>query len=187
MEKYLSLLWSSFRRIYGPLITIISIPLAIIIWIYCPDYSVKLAAIVPLTIFLMTIIVILLDFTITATTTITSLEKNQMPRILLAQKVQDRVQINCLLEPSELFSEGIAVSFFYAPPNNFEVLIGVGYVANINRDRKIQVLLTNPASGYEEQILGLINHNELIIRNVYIKPSVPRSYLGSMELNRDGE
>jgi hypothetical protein len=113
--------------------------------------------------------------------TIRAAEKNRikLPKILNSQVDQISGYINCLLEPSELFSEDIAVSFYYAPPGSFEVLIGVGHVGLIRTlDKKIQVRLIRPVDAYVDIIRSLANNNENIRKNVYIKPTVQKVYLG---------
>lgn len=104
--------------------------------------------------------------------------KIKLPNVLTSIKEKNNNYIKCLLEPSELFSEDIAVSFYYAPPDSFEVHIGIGHVELIRmQDRKIQVLLVQSVEGYDAVIEGLANNNETIRKNVYIKPNVPRSYI----------
>lgn len=171
-ESYWGLLWSSFIRILGPFGSLIAIALAFTFWYFLPGQTVQLAVALPILIVLLMLIMTLFD---------TSRKMNgiRLPRIIMSQKEQNSDYLSCILEPSELFSENIAVSFYYAPPNSFERLIGVGQVDLIRTDKKIQVKLVKPVEVYEEIINGLINNNENIRRNVYIKPSIPLSYLGN--------
>jgi hypothetical protein len=68
------------------------------------------------------------------------------------------------------------VSFYY-DDGDFEALIGLGIVEHIREDKRIQVRIVAPASGYEE-IMERFKRNEAqVIKNVTVKPHVPQSYL----------
>jgi hypothetical protein len=178
-DIYLDLLWSSFKRIFGPVGAWIAIALAFIFWCFLPSQSVQLSVALPVLIVLVMLVMTLFDAN-RELIAINVAEKNKikLPRIISSQTEQG--SIGCLLEPSDLFSEDIAVSFYYAPSGSFERRIGVGHVELIRTsDKKIQVKLIQPVEGYAEIINGLANNDENILKDVLIKPNIPRSYLNS--------
>lgn len=106
--------------------------------------------------------------------------QNPLPRILQSRASGPRepFEVVCLLEPSELFSQDNLVSFYDVGDEGLEVLIGVGAVQNVQTlDKKIQVALTWPADGYQEQVNELKGNNAAALKRTRVKPTVPRQYL----------
>ena len=95
----------------------------------------------------------------------------ELPRILNSRRDQKTGYIMCVLEQSNLFSQGILVSFYYID-NGFEILIGTGQVILIQRDGKIQVLLDRPMQGQEKLMEEFEINSEDIKNKVYIKPTM---------------
>ena len=77
-----------------------------------------------------------------------------------------------LLEPSDLFSHGIMVSFYYND-NNFEQLIGIGRVVHIQEDKKIQVAMVTAREDSGAIIQRLSNNDAEALKKTRIKPTVP--------------
>lgn len=167
-ESYKTLLWSSFKQVYGPIVSVLSIPFAVLIWVYLPTQKVPLSYLVILG-YIITIVILTL-----AEATYKSFEANkiELPRIINSRKDQMTGYITCILEPSSLFSQGILVSFYHIDSDDFEILIGVGQVILIQRDGKVQVSLNLPTLGQEE-ILEEFGHNDENIKNkIYVKPTM---------------
>ena len=83
----------------------------------------------------------------------------------------------CLLEPSEFFSYDTLVSFYYIDDEEFEQLVGIGTVVNIQENKLIQVELTNPVEGYEGIVKKLANNDAHALKKTVVKPSIPKKYL----------
>lgn len=81
-----------------------------------------------------------------------------------------------LLEPSELFSYDTIVSFYYLE-DDFEQLIAIGRVRNIQQDSKIQVEVTDYLSGYEEIFNKLGRNDFKALEKTRVKPNIPKAYL----------
>ncbi|MCJ7442965.1 MAG: hypothetical protein MUO26_00275 [Methanotrichaceae archaeon] len=113
---------------------------------------------------LLTIIIIILLFT--AHEAFVSSQIN-FPAII-SVKVVDNITL-FLLEPSELFNFGIGVSFYYKEDSGFESLIGVGYVANVQNDKKIQVALAHPDPVHNDKI-NQLTQDPNIQKRVLVKP-----------------
>ena len=103
-----------------------------------------------------------------------------LPKIIVVQQQQkigdEQPSFLCLLEPSELFSHGIMVSFYH-DDGNFEKLIGVGIVEHIREDKRIQVKIIAPAAGYEDLMERLKGSESELLKRVTVKPHIPESYL----------
>lgn len=166
-ETFGALLFSSFRQVFGPIVSIISILIAFLFWIFAPDKSISLIYVV-----IIGLIVFIFILTLVQTTyTSFKLSKTDLPHIIESKKDLRTSQILCVLEPSILFSQGIIVSFYYID-GSFEVNIGIGQVILIQRDGKIQVLMSIPIQGYDKILDGLGNNNESIKKSIYIKPNM---------------
>jgi len=167
-ETFGSLLWSSFRQIYGPIVSVLSVFFAMLFWVFLPITSTPLIYLV--IIGLITFIIILTLGQATYTSFKTS--QKELPRVINSKTDQKTGNIICVLEPSILFSQGIAVTFYYVSDDEFEIRIGIGQVILIQRNGKIQVLLDRPISGQEAILEGLGNNNDIIKNRIYIKPSM---------------
>jgi hypothetical protein len=107
------------------------------------------------------------------------LRKRSLPKIISAKKPSSQIPIvvSCLLEPSELFSHDVAVSFYYIDDDKFEQLIGIGAVEIIREDGIIQIVMTYPVSGHEETIERLTQNNAAVLEKIRVKPYIPKAYL----------
>lgn len=81
-----------------------------------------------------------------------------------------------LLEPSELYSFGDLVTFYYVGEDQFEELIGIGAVVNIQQDGKIQALLQTPVSEQGALIERLASNEAALKRLIRVKPNVQRAH-----------
>ena len=66
----------------------------------------------------------------------------------------------------------MAVSFYYKDSVDFEVLIGVGMVINVQDDRRIQVGLRRVAKGQEDAVIKLQNNDSEALQRLLVKPNV---------------
>lgn len=97
------------------------------------------------------------------------------PKILVAKKETN--YILCLLEASELFSQGIGISVYYSNEDEIEMLIGVGYVKTIQSDKKIQAVIDQPQLPYQDILDRLVNNDQKIVPKITIKPSIPKIFI----------
>jgi len=98
-------------------------------------------------------------------------KQNIIPKILRVQKDANN-NIQCLLEASNLFAAQLMISFYYTDEDGFEVLIGEGFVKNVQSDQKIQTVLDQPEAGYQNVLDGLANNDDTIIQRIKVKPSI---------------
>lgn len=100
-----------------------------------------------------------------------------LPRLLQARRPNVGSEpVLVLLEPSELFSFGDMVSFYYTGEDQFEQLIGIGAVVNVQRDGSIQALLQAPAPEYSQLIDRLATNEDSVKSRISVKPNVRRAH-----------
>ncbi len=70
------------------------------------------------------------------------------------------------------------MSFYYLDSEGFEILIGIGYVKDIRvSDGKIQAMVHKPESSYQDILDKLGNNDSNVIKNTFVKPTIPNSFL----------
>jgi hypothetical protein len=167
---YLGLLWHSFVRMHGPLLGVTALAVGIIVWVFKPDERVSLAVTVPAFLTVLIMLVVAIDAGYDAW----KLRTPGLPKVLYAKKWdQDGLEVVCLLEPSELFSYGLQVGFYYKNEDGFELLVGVGGVINIQDDRRVQVGMTSVVEGQEQAVRAICENTKNVIERVRVKPSIP--------------
>jgi hypothetical protein len=103
------------------------------------------------------------------------LVQKRLPNVLTTKTLPNRtgaLDFICLLEPSELFSHGNLVSFYY-DEDSYERIIGIGQVINIQENGIIQVIMSQQVEGHEGVISQLKIANTDTLKKVKIKPTIP--------------
>jgi len=175
-KSFWGLIWSSFLRVQGVLSVVITFVLAVLLWVFSPDKNISLRWVLPIGIFCVILILTLFNAVYEAF----KISKNVLPMVLFGEsppKNFPKAKLLCLTEPSELFSHGILVSFYCTDDHNFEQLIGIGEVVNIQEDSKIQVVMTFSLDGYDDKIEKLVQNNADILKKIRVKPNIPKIYL----------
>ena len=171
-NSFWSIIYASFREIRGWL----GFPLALLLWILSPNKSISLGWVIIIGFFSLIIIVTLGE----AAYKSFKISKHILPKVLVGREPYTKTQgekVLCLLEPSELFSHDTLVSFYYIGDENFEQLIGIGTVINIQEDGKIQAVMIHSLDENEEKIKKLAKNDASILRKIRVKPNIPRRYL----------
>jgi hypothetical protein len=172
-KSFWGLVWSNFLRIQGVLLSAIGIAL----WFFTPQTSISLGLV---------LLVVILALVITLTFASTAYElfnKSKdffsLPRVIFTRKIvanNQRQFLIFLLESSELFSNDTLVSFYYFD-DDFEQLIAIGRVINIQQNSKIQVEVIYPLSGHEEIFKRLENNDANALKKTRVKPNIPKAFL----------
>lgn len=102
-----------------------------------------------------------------------------VPKILLAQQPQGKtgVEIECLLENSELLSNDTVISFYYTGEDEFERLIGTGVVVTVQANGRIQALMDRRVNAYEDILEKLARNDATILDRTVVKPSITRAMM----------
>lgn len=174
-KSFWGLIWSSFLRVQGVLGVTITILLAVL---FSPNKNISLSLVLPIGLFCVILILALGNAVYEAL----KISKHVLPVVLVGGKPPNHIsgaKLLCLIEPSELFSYDTFVSFYYLGDENFEQLMGIGTVVNIQEDGKIQVVMTCSLDGYEENIEKLVQNDAGILKRTRVKPNIPaKKYLG---------
>lgn len=101
-----------------------------------------------------------------------SLARPSIPKLRVVREISEGEYV-LLFEPSDLFSYGIAVALYYRDDENFEHLIAVGRVVNIQEGGLIQVGIISGIQGYEENLNSLYHNDVAAVRRVLVKPNLP--------------
>jgi hypothetical protein len=166
------LIWSSFLKTQGPIITAASV----VLWFLPLEKNLSLKWM---------LFVCLLGLLLVLTMANVAYEsfkmsKRILPRVLLGREPPpylSKARALLLLEPSELFSHGIGVSFYHVDSENCEQLIGIGEVINIQENRVVQVILTHGIQEQAETIEKITQNKKDLIDEMIVKPSVQIVYL----------
>ena len=105
----------------------------------------------------------------------TEIKQRIIPKILRVQKDANN-NIQCLLEASDLFAAQSIISLYYTDEDDFEMLIGVGFVESINNKGLIQVVIDEPEITYQDILDKLANNDLKVMQQTRVSPSVIKKY-----------
>lgn len=171
-KSFWGIVWLNFIKIQGPLLAIIGIAL----WFFSPQATVSLRLLL-----LIVILGLVILFTLASTAYEFFTKSKQflfLPKVIRSKKitVNQKPYLIFLLESSELFSYDFYVSFYYLE-NEFEQLIAIGRVSNIQQDSRIQVEVIYLISGCEEILNRLANNDSTALEKTKVKPNIPKAYI----------
>lgn len=161
--------WSNLIDLRFLLTCLFSIGLPLILWVLSPNDSISLKWALSV----LAILLILLAFSGRIAYQYYQRAQNILPKLI--RIVPDNMGVICLFEPSELYSHNALVSLFFND-EDYERLIGLGYVFNVQDDKNIQILITEWIPGQEEIKDKLEANNAQVLEKIIAKPNVNRSY-----------
>ena len=173
MKNYFSDLYQSFIRIHGIIVALLSIGLGMVAFIFSPNDEVSLKIVVPSGIISFLMLVTLLDNSIQNHKKIS----NILPTVKYARiptALYKGAKAILLLEHSDIFAHETLVSVYYLE-NDFERLIGVGFILTIQGNGLIQVLVNKTIEEQDENLWKSICNNDItVLSKLHVKPSVPK-------------
>ena len=176
-QSFWKMFWRSARRAHGSLVAILSVPLALLLWIFSPTTQVPLGMVIIASTLGAAVLLTLAHMAYSAIQEFSG----RLPRVIYSCKGTGAFEdhpVVCLLEQSELFSHGMAASFYFKGAGGFEVLIGTGCVLNVQEDRRIQVGLNLAVEGQEATVCKLQGNNSDTLQRLIVKPNVPAYFMG---------
>jgi hypothetical protein len=144
--------------------------------IFKPNTRIPFSVVLPIILVLALVIVILIDVAFQSLAM-----RNRLPRVLHISGPGSGTGLVCLLEPSELFSHGAAVSFYHLGDSNFEELIGIGFVLNVQEDRRIQVAMVHIIEGHDDVIRRLEQNQSAVLGRIIVKPVADLRHLQALQ------
>lgn len=168
----MSELYKAFRRTNGFILTLIGLLFSFVMWFWKPSASVPLWVIVLIVIVLAIVVVTLAD------ALFESLKRSsRLPRVCKAIQpvaLYGDARAILLVDASDLFSHDAMVSVF-SRMNDFEVLIGTGFVATVQENGRIQVCVQNSAESTGDIWERILQNNKEELSQLIVKPSIPRN------------
>jgi hypothetical protein len=165
-------IWSSFREIQNFWYGFLGVALAILFSVVSGKFTIPLYVVVILiTVFILIISTLFNAYELTYKEYL----RFRHPDILRVIKDSKNGTVICLIENSEVFAIDSRISFYYTDENDFESLIAIGYVRNIQRDGKVQVEIDCPIPIYQDILDLLVNNDSKVIDKTFIKSGIPRN------------
>jgi len=170
----LDYLYDSFAKSLGLPLTLLSLVLGFVLWIFKASDCMPLWASMPIIILLVMILFVLYD------SLRTSIKSKRMPKVRSAKEsasdIEGTRRLTLLIEQSDLFYINTMVTL-YGQENDFEIQLGLGYVETINDKGFIQVLVFEEPAGVNDDFWkGIAKNNKDDLSRLRIRPSVPSSY-----------
>lgn len=175
-DSFWGLIWESFLEIQGVLVGFLGVIVSLLAWRFQPQTKISLPLVITIVIFTLIVIITLGKAVDKAFKKYKKIKQSLIPRILYAEKEKSK-DVFCLLKESNLFATDLMVSIFYTDENDVERLIGIGYVRNVQTDRKIQVVIDQPISVYQDILDNLSNNNQTVLDKVIVRPGITKNSL----------
>lgn len=161
----------SFRRCKGVLWGMGGLAISIITFYVTPETSLSIKWLIPLGLAIALLIHCLWDLAFRCH----EKAKPLAPRVIQGRSVKGGKSSLVLVEPNCDFYFEQFVSF-YVLDGSFEVLAGVGYVANIQANGLILVQVVNESEGQKKLWENVRENNGTIISSIIIKPGAPKVF-----------
>ena len=174
-NNFWGLIWSSFREVNNSILTILSYAISILLAVVASKASVPLYLLIIIVTLSLLIIATLVRALEKALEEYAKMKQSMIPKILRVQKDANN-NIECLLEASDLFAAQSMISLYYTDEDDFERLIGVGFVQSINNKKRIQVVIDEPKITYQYILDKLANNDLKVMQQTRVSPSVTKKY-----------
>jgi hypothetical protein len=168
-------IWKSILKSWGAVFTIISLVASIAVYFVVPATdTVPMNVFLVLVLLLIATIIILLRATFDANID-ASVVLPRVRKVLNPPKSYEKASALLVVDPSNYLSHDSYVTLFMLE-DDYEQLIGVGIVINVQNDKKIQVAIYKNEES--EQLISQLKENKKHdLERLILKPSVPRAFL----------
>lgn len=173
MKNYFFDLYQSFTRIHGIPVALLGIVLGLVTFNYSSTDSVSLKVIVPLGIVLFLMLMTFIDNSIQNFKKVSNILP-KVKRAITPTALHSGAKAILLLEPSDIFAHETLVAVYFLE-NDFERLIGVGFIITIQENGLIQVLVNKAIDEQDKNIWDNIYNNDItVLSKLQVKPSIPK-------------
>jgi len=173
-NNFWGLIWSSLLGIQSLVLGFLGFVASLLAWAFAGQTPIPLVVLFVIITIAILAIATLCKALQTALEEYEKLKRSIIPKILVV--FEENNDVLCLLEPSELFSQGITISFYYTNEDNIEALIADGYIKHIQTARKIQAVIDRQVPGRQDILKRLVNKEQKIIDKVTVKPGNTRNF-----------
>jgi len=167
------LLYEAFKRVNGYAMSAVGVLLSVVLWLLPLTSTISVKVLVPVGAVLLVVILTLGDAAIVA-----SSRAARLPRVVRGfppSSLYADASAILLLEPSDLFSHDAMTSVFNRQ-DGLERFIGVGFVATVQEDQLVQVVVKASPGGEADPLWERIRQNNADeLSRLLVKPSVPQS------------
>ncbi len=193
-NSFWGFLWQSFLEIYAVPATFLGIIVSVLAWIISSKTQVSLALVITIAVFTLIILITLFHAVYKAfrynqklkaeleqlkrtnETIVNEVNRWRIPKILRVQKEQETGLISFLFDDSDLFSEQLTISIFYRDQYEYEALIGIGYIKTIQTNKKIQAVIDQPISSYQDILDRLVSNEKIILDQIIVRPGIIKDF-----------
>jgi tetratricopeptide (TPR) repeat protein len=171
-DSFLRFLGSTFISTQGIIIDSFGLFFGLILWAFAAGDSISLR----IGLLVLVPCLVLITTLLTASYNLFRICKHGLPKVCKVKPYspdKEDTSLLFLLEPSELFPQGIQASVFYYD-DNIEQIIGLGTVVNIQEDGYVQVATTRLFEGYDEVLNDLRTKKNFDLNRIKVKPVVPQ-------------
>lgn len=173
MNNYFFNLYQSFIKVHGMAVALLGVGLGLVAFVYAPTDNVSLKVVIPLSIIVFLVLITLIDNSIQNYKKIT----NILPKVKQARAptaLHQGAKAILLLEPSDIYAHETLISVYFLE-NDFERLIGIGFILTIQGNGLIQVLVNKALEEQGENIWKKICQNDVnVLTKLHVKPSIPK-------------
>lgn len=168
-------LWKAILKSWGGAITLISFVASIAAYFVVPNTAtVKMNIFFVIVMILVALIIVLFRAAYDANTD-ASVILPKVRRVLNPPKSYEKASVLLIVDPSNYLSYESSVTLFMLE-DDYEQLIGVGVVINVQNDKKVQVAIYK--NDESEELLSQLKENKKHdLERLILKPSVPRAFL----------
>ena len=167
-------LYEAFRRIKGWVLGLVGVVLSVIAYEWAATTKISLRVLVPILLVTLIAFLTLADAFFEARR-----RRSQLPRVRRAippTALYADARAILLVEASDIFSHDAMVSVF-TRTNDFELLIGVGFVATVQENGLIQVcVLPDDEESTLDTWQRILQNNKDELSQLLVKPSIPRAH-----------
>lgn len=174
-NNFWGLIWSSLLGIQSLVLGFLGFVASLLAWAFAGQTPIPLVVLFVIITIAILAIATLYKALQTALEEYHRVKQNIIPKILRVQKNANN-NILCLLEASDLFAPLSMISLYYTDENDFEALIGVGFVESINNEKRIQVVIDEPKITYQNILDKLTNNDLTVMQKTRVSPSVIKKF-----------
>lgn len=172
-KSFFALLWASVNATNAHALGVLGLLVTSVSWLFRPPVSVPFSAVLGALILGVLVLVVFGH----AAATAFALARQPLPSLRLVRNPPEQfpgIRALCFLDPSDLFSQDMQVSFYLVEEGQYELLFGLGHVLIIQGNGLIQVALTRVIPEHEPQLPKLLSNDAVLLRRLLVKPSLPR-------------
>ena len=168
-------IWSAFINSWGILIALIGFVASILTYFVAPKTDTVQLNIFLVVLFVMTAIIVILFRSLFEVHNDSALQLPKVRKVLKPPSAYKKASALLLVEPCTLLSYDSSVTLF-SIEDDYESLLGIGVVINIQNDKKIQIALYENNQSIEA-ITQLKENKKHDLDRLVLKPSVPKAFI----------